>query len=110
MLGHEEIAELGTREPEQIFTIDRDIDATTVWELKPRLLQHLAEKGPDLWIDLGRVSFIDSTGLGMLVGILREARQRGGAVRLLNASREVRRILQITGLESLFKIGTTARP
>jgi anti-sigma B factor antagonist len=85
------------------FVITEDIDATNAWELKPLLLQHLYAQGPRLVIDLRNVQFIDSTGLGMLVSVLREAREQGGGVELLNANREVGRLLQITGLERLFE-------
>jgi anti-sigma B factor antagonist len=79
------------------------IDATTAWDLRPAMLRALYTEGPELWVDLGRVSFIDSTGLGMLVGVLKEAREMRGDVHLMNAGREVRRILQVTGLEVLFE-------
>jgi anti-sigma B factor antagonist len=89
-------------EPEA-YVVAEDIDATNAWELKPLLLQHLYAHGPRLLVDLRNVQFIDSTGLGMLVSVLREAREQGGGVTLLNANREVSRLLQITGLERLFE-------
>jgi anti-sigma B factor antagonist len=89
-------------EPEA-YVVAEDIDATNAWELKPMLLQHLYAHGPRLLVDLRNVQFIDSTGLGMLVSVLREAREQGGGVTLLNANREVSRLLQITGLERLFQ-------
>jgi anti-sigma B factor antagonist len=91
-------------ESQTVFHVDQDtIDATTAWDLRPELLRCLYSHGPDLWIDLNRVTFIDSTGLGMLVGVLKEARELKGDVHLLNTGREVRRILQVTGLHALFQ-------
>jgi anti-sigma B factor antagonist len=87
------------------FRVPSDIDTSTVWELKPQLLTELRDHGPMLVLDLEAVQFIDSTGLGMLVSILKEARQAGGGVRLINPNREVLRLLQITGLERVFEIG-----
>jgi anti-sigma B factor antagonist len=78
------------------------IDAQSAWDLRPALLKALYTHGPRLCVDLSRVTFIDSTGLGMLVGLLKEAREMDGEVRLLNAGREVQRILRVTGLETLF--------
>lgn len=93
----------------QIFRIEQEsIDATNAWDLRPEMLRALYTQGPDLWIDLARVTFIDSTGLGMLVSVLQEARDNHGSVHLINASREVRRVLQVTGLEMLFEQPTTA--
>lgn len=89
---------------EQIFRIEQEsIDATNAWDLRPALLRTLYTGGPELWIDLAQVSFIDSTGLGMLVSVLQEAREMQGTIHLINASREVRRLLQVTGLELLFE-------
>lgn len=87
-----------------VYRVDQDsIDATTAWDLRPELLRALYSHGPQLTVDLSRVNFIDSTGLGMLVGVLKEAREMDGEIRLVNAGREVRRILQVTGLEALFE-------
>ena len=87
------------------FRVPSDIDTATAWELKPQLLSQLRDHGPILILDLEAVQFIDSTGLGMLVSVLKEARHSGGSVRLINPNREVLRLLQITGLERVFEIG-----
>ncbi len=87
------------------FRVPSDIDAATAWELKPQLMTELQSHGPSLVLDLEAVQFIDSTGLGMLVSILKEVRRAGGSIRLINPNREVLRLLQITGLERLFEIG-----
>lgn len=93
-----------SEEGAQIFRIEQEsIDATNAWDLRPEMLRALYTQGPDLWVDLARVSFIDSTGLGMLVSVLQEARDIQGNIHLINASREVRRVLQVTGLEILFE-------
>lgn len=112
MSAQEELQGAAAPGEQSVFRVDQDsIDATTAWDLRPALLQSLYSGGPVLWVDLGRVSFIDSTGLGMLVGVLKEAREMDGDIRLINASREVRRILQVTGLEALFELrpGDAAR-
>jgi anti-sigma B factor antagonist len=104
MLGPDELQETAMSPSEAIFRIDREsIDTTNAWELKPALLEALPDNGSVLWIDLAGVGFIDSTGLGVLVAVLKEARERDGEVRLMNAGREVRRLLQVTGLEALFE-------
>jgi anti-sigma B factor antagonist len=89
-----------------VFLVSHDIDASNAWELKPLILQHMSEHGPHLVVDLRHVNFIDSTGLGMLVSVLRAAREQGGGVELRNANREVSRLLQITGLERVFENST----
>jgi anti-sigma B factor antagonist len=103
MPGPQDLVEKNPARGSRVYRVDQEsIDATTAWDLRPELLRALYENGSELWIDLGKVSFIDSTGLGMLVGILKEARSLNGEVHLVNAGREVRRILQVTGLEAIF--------
>jgi anti-sigma B factor antagonist len=88
-----------------VFAVDLPtIDANTAWDLRPELVKALCTEGPELWVDLGRVTFIDSTGLGMLVSVLKQAREMKGDLHLINAGREVRRILDITGLRVLFEM------
>lgn len=104
MLGSPNTTDAGAATTPRVFQIELDsIDATSAWDLRPALLRALYTDGPKLWVDLGRVNFIDSTGLGMLVGVLKEAQEMNGEMRLMNAGREVRRILQVTGLEALFE-------
>jgi anti-anti-sigma factor len=49
-------------------------------------------------VDLRATSFIDSTGLGVLVGAARKARSQDGQLTLDSPTRSVHRVLQITGL------------
>jgi anti-sigma B factor antagonist len=91
-----------------LFVLTEDIDASNAWQLKPKLLEHMGRFGPELNLDFGQVNFIDSTGLGMLVSVLKEAREQGGHVSLLNPNREIQRLLQITGLERVFRVQHSA--
>src|SRR4051812_37436733 len=105
MLSPEELQDTGLPADQAVFRVEQEsVDASTAWDLRPALLKALYSSGPELWVDLSRVTFIDSTGLGMLVGVLKEAREMEGDVRLVNAGREVRRLLQVTGLERLFEL------
>src|SRR5687768_10234943 len=104
MLVPEEAAGAGSAAAQRVFRVEQEvIDATCAWDLRPTLLKELYSGEPRLSVDLSRVNFIDSAGLGMLVGVLKEARELGGDVQLINATRPVRRILQVTGLEALFE-------
>jgi len=107
MSGPENVPGAATTPDPRTFHVEQDvIDATSTWALRPALLRELYTGAPDLCVDLRRVNFIDSAGLGMLVEVLKEARQLGGDMRLAHANRSVRRILQVTGLEALFDLGT----
>ena len=55
-------------------------------------------------LDLGELDFIDSTGLGGLVGALRRFREMGGDVTLANVRPRVAKLLELTGLDRAFTI------
>jgi anti-sigma B factor antagonist len=57
-------------------------------------------------IDLGEVSMIDSSGIGLLVRCLTAAKQRSGTLKLLNLSKFALQTLRMTGLISLFEAFT----
>jgi anti-sigma B factor antagonist len=58
----------------------------------------------DLIVDLAGVTYIDSAGVGVLVGRLLHVMRRGGRMKLLHPSARVERVLEITGLHGVFEI------
>ena len=55
-------------------------------------------------VDLSDLDFLDSSGLGVLLGALRRAREREGSVRIVCARENVLKIFRITGLDKTFPI------
>ena len=55
-------------------------------------------------VDLGRVEFLDSTGLGVLVGAHRRLRANAGSLTLVCPHERLLKIFRITGLDSVFEI------
>jgi len=65
----------------------------------------LLSKGQkQILLNLGAVSYVDSMGLGSLVGALVTARKQGGELKLLNVSDKVTYVMQITKLYAVFDI------
>jgi anti-anti-sigma factor len=79
-----------------------DIDMAGGPLLEASIARREAE-GP-LFIDLSKVAFIDSSGLRTLLAASRRAAERAETVVLRAPSREVSRLLEITGTASLFSI------
>ena len=65
-------------------------------------IKSLLPESKDVILHLGEVTFIDSSGLGMLVRLLASARAAGGNIKLCNIPREVHHTLRITNLITLF--------
>lgn len=81
-----------------------EVDVYTAPRLKDKLLQLERDGIHNIAIDLAQVGFIDSVGLGVLIGALRRARAGGGTLVLAGPNPRIRRILDITGLSSTFTV------
>jgi anti-anti-sigma factor len=75
---------------------------------KEQLRKHIAgSPGPWLVLDLSQVRYVDSCGLGALVGVLTSTRAAGGDMRLAGPNERVRRVLKTTHLDKVFSIHAT---
>lgn len=59
-------------------------------------------------VDMGGITFIDSTGLGLLVGFQKLVNQRGLAFALRHPTRRVEQLMQMTGLDRVLGVETPA--
>ena len=87
-----------------LLTIVGEVDAHTCGRLKAALDELLGatEGEPDVVVDMTAVTFLDSSGLRVLIGAYKEAEERGGRLRLRSPSDGVVRLLEITGLADRF--------
>lgn len=84
-----------------------EIDVFTAPDLDAHLTDLQDAGASRLVIDLSGVSFLDSTGLGVLVKNLKRARDAGGWIRLVITSDRVRKVFEITGLDASMPIFDT---
>lgn len=63
----------------------------------------LAAGPPRVVLDLGGVGFLDSSGLGALIGGLKDARNRGGDLRIAGVSDQVRAVLKLTNMDRVLR-------
>ena len=83
-----------------------EIDVATSPELRRELHRLLDDDARLIVVDLSGTTFIDSSGLGVLVGVLKRLREaeRGDALVLAGLQEPVRKVFDITGLTDLFTI------
>jgi anti-sigma B factor antagonist len=81
--------------------ISGDVDIGSAPGLREQLQRLEARK---VVVDLSGVTFIDSTGLGVLVTAIKHAKESGGQLTLRAPSRSTRKVLEITGLSQLVAI------
>lgn len=90
-----------------ILEIEGEVDVYTSPQLKQDLVT-LAEQGTKhVVIDLSKVEYLDSTGLGVLIGGLKRLREAGGNMALVGPGMRIQRIFEITGLNKIFDIYAT---
>ena len=87
-----------------VVAVRGEIHLSTAPELSELLSGALGRGVTSLVLDLSEVEFIDSTGLSVLLNVLRRLTQRGGTLAIVCTNPTVLRLFEITRLESTFDI------
>ncbi len=87
-----------------IIELDGEVDVYTANDLRAAIIDRVDEGEYRIAVDLDRVAFLDSTGLGVLVGGLKRVRSNGGELGIICSQDKILRIFRITGLEKIFPI------
>jgi anti-sigma B factor antagonist len=82
------------------------LDAAAAPSFKGAIERHLSDKPHRIIVDLRMVNFLDSTGLGVFVSMLKMMGQPG-ALALAGAGPAIRRLLEITQLDRVFQLFET---
>lgn len=90
-----------------VIEVGGEIDVYTAPKLREQLVDLVADGKYDLVVDMQRVDFLDSTGLGVLVGGLKRVRAHDGSLRLVCSQERILKIFRITGLTKVFPIHAT---
>jgi anti-sigma B factor antagonist len=101
----------------QLYMVEKVVDGVMVVELRGRItlgeetealrgkVKQLVETGyTRIILNLGGVGYIDSVGLSTLVSSYTSARKQGGDVKLVQLTKRVHDLLQITRLSTVFEI------
>lgn len=87
-----------------VLTLQGEVDIYTAPKLKGAVVQSLEAGRNHLIIDLRAVDFIDSTGLGVLIGGVKRIKEGRGEMALVCSKGSILRLLGITGLDKVFPI------
>jgi anti-sigma B factor antagonist len=102
-----EVSEESLEESAGVVAVRGEIHVSTAPELSALLADALTRGVKSLVLDLSEVEFIDSTGLSVLLNVLRRITQRGGTLVIVCTNPTVLRLFEITRLESTFEIVAT---
>jgi anti-sigma B factor antagonist len=92
-----------------VIELKGEIDLSTSPIFKEKLYEIVESGKSDLIIDLNGLDFMDSTGLGVLVAVLKKTSLEGGTIRLVCNKRKIVKVFAITGLDKVFSIYNNLR-
>ena len=87
-----------------VIAVGGEIDVYTAPKLREQLVELVNAGQYHLVVDMEQVEFLDSTGLGVLVGGLKRVRAHDGSLRLVCTQERILKIFRITGLTKVFPI------
>jgi len=90
-----------------IIDLTGEVDAYTSARFREVMLDIIDDGSVKLLISMAKVDYIDSSGLGALVGGLKRTAERNGKIILVCETPQVRKVFEITGLDKVFPIFST---
>jgi anti-sigma B factor antagonist len=91
----------------EVIDVEGEIDVYTAPRLRELLIDLVSKDNYQLVVNLEKVDFLDSNGLGVLVGGLKQVRAFGGSLDIVCTRERVLKIFRITGLTKVFDIHDT---
>jgi anti-sigma B factor antagonist len=93
--------------PWTVVDVGGEIDLFSAPQLKERISQLVDEGSGRLVVNLENVDFMDSTGLGVLLGALKRVKEHDGSLAIVCPPGPVHRVLTLTGMHKVFSIYTS---
>ena len=90
-----------------VLEVGGEVDVYTAPRLREKLVELVEQGARHVVVDLSRVEFLDSTGLGVLVGALKRLRAVNGTFGLVCAHERLLKIFRITALDRVFSLYDT---
>jgi anti-anti-sigma factor len=87
-----------------VVALEGEIDLSAVSEVEQRIAAAEAGGPAELILDLRQVTFMDSSGLRVLLGAHHRAEERGGEFAVVRGGEAVERLLEVTGLASRLRL------
>ena len=85
-------------------SLQGELDVSTADKVKAHLHNLADEKILDMKINLENLDYIDSTGLGAMIGVLKKLKTDNKEIYIINPKSNVKKIFTITGLDKIFKV------
>jgi anti-sigma B factor antagonist len=90
-----------------VLHLEGELDTYNCGQLRSGVVEQVEQGHNQIIVDMSGVEYIDSTGLGSLVGGLKRVSERGGAMRIVCNNPQILKVFEITGLNKVFAIYRT---
>ena len=87
-----------------VLDLTGEVDSYNSPRLRETMVSLIDQGNPELIVNMTGVDYIDSTGLGTLVGGLKRASEKNGAIRIICPNEQIYKVFNITGLVKVFPI------
>ena len=84
--------------------VNGDIEMMTIKDFKEKLLNLGQGTEKDIELDLANVEYIDSSGVGVLISLLKLQKKKGKALKIRKASTKVLNVLKLSSLSDVFEL------
>jgi anti-sigma B factor antagonist len=96
--------ETGTVGSASVLTLRGEIDVYTAPRLRQAIIDLVDGGATNIVVDMEKIDFLDSTGLGVLVGGLKRVKAKDGSLSIVTTQDKILKIFDITGLNKVFAI------
>ena len=90
-----------------VLRLEGELDTYNCGQLRSALVEQVEQGHNRIVVDMTSVDYIDSTGLGSLVGGLKRVSEHNGAMRIVCDNPQILKVFEITGLDKVFTIHQT---
>lgn len=87
-----------------VIEVEGEIDIYSSNQLKTTILEEIESGAKRVAVVLSNVDYMDSTGLGLLIGAYKSLREKRGSLVVVSPSPRIVRIFEVTGMNKIFDI------
>lgn len=86
--------------------LNGEIDAYTASDLKNKIMPIASEKEVHIVVDFNKVDYMDSTGLGVFIALLKAVKKNDGKLEFIGVCKRLKRLFDITGLTEILNLNS----
>ena len=87
-----------------VVELSGELDVSCADDLKKELDSNIEKKFSDVKVDMSNLQYIDSTGIGVIVGAMKKLKSGDKDITILEAKDNVKKIFKITGLDQIIRM------